>query len=276
MMNSGVGVVGGVDGMLLGCRRGLGGRQDLGEVHGADTGPLAGQETTDVHQAGVVTGDHDLGSRLADVPCLVRPHRHRRVRVLHRERAAEPAALGRAGQVDQSQAAHCAQQPGRPVPHPEHPQRVAGRVVGHRVREVRADVLDAEHVDEELRQLEHLGRHLLDRRGQAGIARATRDDRVLMAGRAGARPGGSHHGVVPGEGLDEVPHDRDRLVEIAGVHHRLRTAGLRRREVHVDTEAVQQPHDRLAGVGEHRVVDAGHHQRHPHTAHPCTAGSGTV
>ena len=45
------------------------------------------------------------------------------------------------------------QQPRGPVADAEHPQRVAGGVVGHAVREVRADVGHAEHVDEELAQL---------------------------------------------------------------------------------------------------------------------------
>ena len=60
----------------------------------------------DVHQAGVVAGDQHLGAGLADVAGLVGAHRHRGVGVLHRERAAEAAALLGARQVDQAQPAH--------------------------------------------------------------------------------------------------------------------------------------------------------------------------
>ena len=67
----------------------------LGQVHHPYAGPLPREQPADVHQAGVVAGDQHLGAGLPDVPRLVRPHRHRRVGVLHRERAAEAAALAR-------------------------------------------------------------------------------------------------------------------------------------------------------------------------------------
>ena len=76
-------------------------REDLGEVHHPDAGPLPRQHPADVHQAGVVAGDQHLGAGLAHVPGLVRAHRHRGVGVLHREGAAEPAALLGRRQVDQ-------------------------------------------------------------------------------------------------------------------------------------------------------------------------------
>ena len=38
-------------------------------------------------------------------------------------------------------------------------------------------------------------------------------------------------------------------------------------ELHLDPEPAQQRHHGLAGVGEHRVVDAGDHQRHLHRRH---------
>ena len=52
---------------------------------------------------------------------------------------------------------------------------VAGRVIGDRAREARADVLDPEHVGEELRELPRPGRARLDRRRRAapGSARRT-------------------------------------------------------------------------------------------------------
>jgi hypothetical protein len=69
-----------------------------------------------------------------------------------REGAAEPAARLRLWQLYQVDPAHLAEQAQRPVADPQQPQGVAGRVVGHPVREVDADVGDPEHVDQELRQ----------------------------------------------------------------------------------------------------------------------------
>ena len=72
----------------------LGGRgQHLGQVHRADAGPLPREQPTHVHQARGVTGHQHLRPGGAHVRGLVRPHRHRRLGVLHRERPPEPAAL---------------------------------------------------------------------------------------------------------------------------------------------------------------------------------------
>ena len=94
-----------------------------------------------------VAGGADLGPGAEHVAHLVGQHRRGGVGVLDRERAAEAAAHVGVGQLDQLQPGHVAQQPQRPVADPQHPQRVAGRVVGDPVRVVGADVLDAEHVD---------------------------------------------------------------------------------------------------------------------------------
>ena len=196
-----------------------------------------------------------LGAGVADVPRLVGAHRHRVVGVLHRERAAEAAALLGARQVDQSQAADVAQQPGRPVAHVEHPQRVAGRVVGHPVREVGADVLTPSTSTRNSRELVGpRARSRRPRRARPASPAAPGHDRVLVTHRAGARPRRGDDRVVALEGRDEAAHHRHRLVEVAGVDHRLAAAGLAGREVHVHPEPAQQPHHGLAGVGEQRVV----------------------
>ena len=151
-----------------------------------------------------------------------------------------------------------------PVAHPEHPQRVAGRVVGDRVREVGTDVGHPEHVDQELAELVHLRRQLGDGALQAGVPRALGDDRVLVPGTSGARARRRHDRVVPLEGTHEGAHGGHGLVEVAGVHHRLAAAGLLLRELHVDAEPPQQRDHGLARVGEQRVVEAGDQQRDPH------------
>ena len=133
--------------------------------------------------------DEHLGAGLADVPRLVGAHGHRGVGVLDGEGAAEAAALLGAGSSTRSMPRTARSSRARPVADAEHPQRVAGRVVGHPVREVRADVGHPEHVDEELGQL--VGRAApVRRRLRAGRHRRAADDRVLVPGRAGARPDG--------------------------------------------------------------------------------------
>jgi hypothetical protein len=74
---------------------------------------------------------------------LVGEHRHRGVRVLDRERPAEPAALLSLVDLDEVDPLDRTQQPQRAVADLEQPQRMAGRVVGDAVRERGADVLDS-------------------------------------------------------------------------------------------------------------------------------------
>ena len=86
---------------------------------------------------------------------LVREHRARRLCVLDREGAAEAAALLGVGELDQLEPAHRPQQAKRRVADVRYAQRVACGVVRDAVRERRADVLDPESADEQLRELEH-------------------------------------------------------------------------------------------------------------------------
>ena len=95
-------------------------------------------------QARVVAGHQNLGAGLAHVAGLVGTHRDRDIGILQREGAAETAALARPWQLDKRQPLDRAQQAFRSVTDLEHSQRMAGRVIGHPVREVGADVDHAE------------------------------------------------------------------------------------------------------------------------------------
>ena len=106
----------------------------------------------------------------SDASNLVREDRRRRVGVLDGERPAEAAALGRVGQVDELEPPHGAQEPVRRVADPQHPQRMAGRVVGDPVRKRGADVLEPEPADEQLAQLQHARRERGDLALERGIA----------------------------------------------------------------------------------------------------------
>jgi hypothetical protein len=210
---------------LTGPPPGRGG-EDLGQVHGAHAGAQAAQPAADVHQAGGVPGRAHLGPGRQHVAHLVGQHRRGDVWVLEREGAAEAAARLRLRQLHQVDAADRPQQPQRAVADPQHPQRVAGRVVGDPVRVVGADVGDPEHVDEQLRQLEGPRRHLLGRRRQPVVAGLPRDPGVLVAHRPRARAARHHHRLVPGERRHVAAHQRQRLAGVAGVDVHLPAAGL--------------------------------------------------
>lgn len=170
---------------------------------------------------------------------LVGQHGVGDVGVLEREGAAEAAARVGGGQFDEVDALHRAQQPERAVADAQHAQGVTGGVVGDAVREVRADVGDAEHVDEEFRQFVHRGRHLLDRLGEGGVPVLGGDRPVVVAHHVGARPGGGDDGVVAREGLGEPAHHGQGLGAVAGVEVHLAAAGLPLRELHGVAEAFQ-------------------------------------
>ena len=168
-------------------------------------------------------------SRGRGAPCR-RPSRPRcrrsSPRTCRRSRSTPRRRAGRPGVSPRT----CSQQPPGPVADAEHPQRVAGRVVGHPVREVRADVGHAEHVDEELAQLvDPRARSRPTAASSAGSPERRATIPCWCRAEPGARAGRRHDRVVPREGVDEGAHHGHRLVEVAGVDHRLRAAGLRRR-----------------------------------------------
>ena len=76
------------------------------QVHDTHRGVTSHQPTLDVHQAGVVHCRDDLCPAGLHGLQLVRQHRQRGGRILHREGAAEAAALRRLGQLHQLQSVH--------------------------------------------------------------------------------------------------------------------------------------------------------------------------
>ena len=168
------------------------------------------QAAADVHQAGVVGRGADLGAGVEDAPQLVGQHRRRRVGVLDREGAAEAAALLGVRQLDEVDAAHRAQQPQRRVADLQQPQRVARRVVGHAVRERRADVLDPQPPDEELATARtRAAPSARDLRGERRRRRPrSASARVALAHHRRARPARRDDRLGVAEHAHEAPHER--------------------------------------------------------------------
>jgi hypothetical protein len=129
-------------------------------VHRADTGALPRKAAADLHQARPVHGRDNLCTGCDDRPALVCEHRRRGIRVLDRKRPAETTAFFRFREFDELEASHRAQQPQRRGADPHHSQRVARRLIRDAMGEVCADILDAELLDQELRQLEDARRDL--------------------------------------------------------------------------------------------------------------------
>jgi len=225
-----------------------------------------GQAAADVRQAGVVGRRHVRRAGAADRGALVGQHRGGDVGVLHREGAAETAALLRAGQLDQVQSAYRAEQSQRPVAQPQHPQPVAGRVVGDPVREDGAEVGHPEHVDQQFGEFVDPGGEVGDRRREHRVRSG--QPGVRLAHHRHARPGRRHHGVVPAEGVDEATDQRHRLGPVPAVGVHLPAAGLVGRELDGVAEPFQDAYHGASGVREHQVVHAGDEEGYPHGSGP--------
>ena len=260
----------GADRRTVGAALGvLGGGQDLGEVHGAYAGALAREQPADVHQARVVAGDEHLGSGLAHVARLVGAHRDRGVGVLEREGAAEAAALLGLRQVDEGQPAHLLEQLPRAGRRPRASAasgRSGGRSPCAGSRRRRRSRRARRRGTRSARRCAGRSR----RRPPPGrVPGAAGHDRVLVARGPGARAARRHDGVVPREGVDEGADDGDRLVEVAGVDHRLARStsappgSRRRRRAGAAGVTTALP---VSGI--HRVVDAGDHAARPSCVHP--------
>ena len=143
----------------------------------------------------------------------------------------KPQHSTRIRQLDQLDPAHRPQQAQRPLAHAQRAQRVAGRVVGDPVRVVRAHVLDAEHVHEELGQLVDAAAR--PRRA----ARAPSPRRMPTA----SRPPRTRRTRPQAGAPARAPRRRSRC---SGASARSRSAPRGNSTSHA--EPLQQPHDRLA------------------------------
>lgn len=230
-------------------------------MQGAQRCFLAAQNAPDVHEAGVVGAAQDVGAGGDGVADLVLAHGGRYIGVLHGEGAAEATAFVGAGQLAQLQSLDGLQEAARSVAEAEETQAVAGGVVGHRVREVRADVGHSEDVDEELGELVGTG-------GE-GRGRGVADLRVVLPDHGGTGSRGGHHILVPLEGGGGTAYERLGLGAVAGVVLGLPAAGLRLGEVDLHPEAFEEPHGRDPGGRIHRVVDAGDEEGDTHGRSIC-------
>ena len=167
-----------------------------------------------------------------------------------------PQHCSASGSSTRSMPLNRAQQPQRPLADPQQPQRMAGRVVGHPVREVRPDVGHAQHVGQEFRQLPGAGRDRLRRLGQRRVTGQPGHVGVLVPDRGRARPARHHDRVVALERRHMVADQRDRLPRVAAVDVHLPAAGLRPGHLHAHAQPFQHPDRGLAHLRRHAVHQA--------------------
>jgi hypothetical protein len=130
--------------------------------------------------------------------------------------------------------------------------------------ERRADVLDAEPVDEQLGELEHARGQRGDRALEARVPRPGGEPRIAVAHHRHARRRRRHDDVVVAEDPHEAARERGRLVGVARVGVHLPAARLLVGEVDGVAEALEQGHHRLSGARRQRVVQARDEERDPH------------
>ena len=128
--------------------------QNLGEMAHTHRAAATMQAAVHVHAAADVGHDDGVGAAGFDLVELSRQHRRRDVGHFHREEAAKAAADLRFIQGAQPRTGHRLKQRARLCPRVQAAQAVTTGMVGEGAPRGGADVGDAEHVHEKLRQLE--------------------------------------------------------------------------------------------------------------------------
>ena len=139
------------------------------------------------------------------------------------------------------------------------------------MREGGADVRHAEPSHEQLRELEHAGRQVVDGAREIGVAGLAGQLRVELADVADARRGRRDDDLVPAEHAHEPARQRERVAPVAAVHVHLPAAGLLGREHHLVPEALEHLHRRAPRLGKDRVADAGDEEGDAHWPRSLTA-----
>ena len=228
---------------------------------GPDGGPTARQASSDLHQARHVDCGDDFGARLHDGVQLVVENRTRRLGVLDRERATEPAALGRARKRNQIESLDGLQELERGVAEPQSPKRVARRVVRDPVGKGRTDVGHAELPHEELGQLEDPGCDGAHRTLELRVVRLLGEIGVELAHHRHARSRRCDDDFCVGEDAHESTREGGSGVLIPGVEMELPATRLCVGELDVVTEPLEYAHRRDPGFGEERVVETRDEER---------------
>ena len=233
-------------------------------MHNPHPSPLPGQQPLDMHQTRVIPRDQHLRTRLPNMTGLIGAHRHRHIRILHRERPTKPAALLSLRKRNHRDPPHRTQQPLRTITHPQQPGRVTRRMHRDLMREIRPHINHTQHIHQKLTQLIHPRRQRLHPSNQPPITTTLSNHRMLMTHRGRTRTRRSHHRVIPSKRIHKSTHRRHRLRHIPRIHMHLTTTRLSLREINLNPQPPQQRHRRHTRTRKHRVIQTRHKQPNLH------------
>src|ERR1041384_4220636 len=117
-------------------------------MHGPHRRRFPAQSTANLHQATRIAGYDRAYASFFDRLDLVIENRDGNFRIFHRKRSAKTAACVGVGHFDEFSASHLANQTARLAVQIQIAQAVTSIMPSHAPAETRAEIVDAEHVDD--------------------------------------------------------------------------------------------------------------------------------
>lgn len=153
-------------------------------------------------------------------------------------------------------------------------QAVATCVVGDSVGEAGADILNFENVGQEFAELEDAGEKSGELLAQIPVSEFFEEAGILLADHGDTGRGGDHNAFRVSIKLNESPGLRVCFTTKAGIGVHLAAASLRREEIEIDAQPLEQPHRRTSRLRKQRVVIAGDEERGAHCLQPAAFAIG--
>src|SRR5918994_3221186 len=232
--------------------------------------PRPAQPASEMHQTTRVTGYNRVGLALLQCRYLLIRHGGRNVRHLHREHTPEPAAQFLVLPLQKLQAGDVMQKVSRLVQDPEFSPLVAAGVEDCAPGVAGAQVLYAEHVHDEVRELPDPVAESFRAFAVVGQSLILEDEGIVMGDHGGARSGRTDYVVaaLSLEDVEEAAPNSAGLLEEAGVEGRLPAAGLTLGVDHLYPKPPQYAYHTDANLGIDLVDITRHEQGHPQYPRP--------
>jgi hypothetical protein len=213
--------------------------ENFSQVEGFYAGVLTVQCSLKMHETAVVGGCAGAGTGVENGGDLLLQHGVGNGCVLDGEGSSEAAALLDAVEFNEIDSADGLQEAQRAIAERQAAEAMTTGVVGDAMREIGADVLEAEVFGEELGEFEHSGKKSFDVRSEAGIANLCCHPGVVIAhhGDAGRRRDDDDLGCP--ELVNEALEQGQSFRLVAGIPMHLATTGLAGREIDGMTEPLE-------------------------------------
>ncbi len=241
------------------------GSQNFRDMQGPDSRPLAMERALNVHKTRVIGSAACFRLGIEYAPDFAGKHGGRSLGVFDCESSSKSATFFLMGEFNQLNASHLLKKPQRSVSNAQRTKRVAGRMIGNPMREIRAYVFDAQPVDQQLGKLEDARKNSSHAAFQLRVGRHTGSFQVVITNHGDARRRGAADKVVAFEYVDEFADQRNGFALITGVVVHLPAAGLFRPEVNGMAEPFQHLYYGDAGGGKQQVVITSDEKRNAHS-----------